>query len=131
MGRWWGAGGRANGPGCGRERARRIAACLAERLGVQYRFCVGGEARGVAGFDSRSVSGERLVGPFVFGLSAFTLIFIATQIISIASSFRKNMRRWWRRLSLFFWDMPQFLLFVIPMAMLLGDAASNAAIGGR
>lgn len=63
---------------------------------------------------------SELVGPFAFGLSAFTLIFIATQIISIGKLVSEEHAPLVAAIEYFFWDMPQFLLFVIPMAMLLG-----------
>ena len=61
-----------------------------------------------------------LGGPFLFGLSAFTLIFVATQILAIGRLVSEEHAPLWAAVEYFLWDMPQFLLLVIPMAMLLG-----------
>ncbi len=73
---------------------------------------------------------SELVGPFVFGLSAFTLIFIATQIISIGKLVSEEHAPLVAAIEYFFWDMPQFLLFVIPMAMLLGTLLAMQRLSG-
>ncbi len=71
-----------------------------------------------------------LSGPFVFGLSTFTLIFIATQIISIGKLVSEEHAPLMAAIEYFFWDMPQFLLFVIPMAMLLGTLLAMQRLSG-
>ena len=71
-----------------------------------------------------------LAGPFVFGLSTFTLIFIATQIISIGKLVSEEHAPLVAAIEYFFWDMPQFLLFVIPMAMLLGTLLAMQRLSG-
>jgi lipopolysaccharide export system permease protein len=71
-----------------------------------------------------------LVGPFLFGLSSFTLIFIATQIISIGKLVSEEHAPLVAAIEYFFWDMPQFLLFVIPMAMLLGTLLAMQRLSG-
>jgi len=63
---------------------------------------------------------SELGGPFLFGLSAFTLIFVATQILAIGRLVSEEHAPLWAAVEYFLWDMPQFLLLVIPMAMLLG-----------
>lgn len=63
---------------------------------------------------------SELVGPFLFGLSVFTLIFVATQIISIGKLVSEEHAPLVAAIEYFFWDMPQFLLYVIPMSMLFG-----------
>lgn len=73
---------------------------------------------------------SELVGPFLFGLSAFTLIFIATQIISIGKLVSEEHAPLVAAVEYFFWDMPQFLLFVIPMAMLLGTLLAMQRLSG-
>ncbi len=73
---------------------------------------------------------SELAGPFVFGLSAFTLIFIATQIISIGKLVSEEHAPLVAAIEYFFWDMPQFLLFVIPMAMLLGTLLAMQRLSG-
>jgi lipopolysaccharide export system permease protein len=61
-----------------------------------------------------------LGGPSLFGLSAFTLIFVATQILAIGRLVSEEHAPLWAAVEYFLWDMPAYLLLVIPMAMLLG-----------
>lgn len=63
---------------------------------------------------------SELGGPFLFGLSAFTLIFVATQILAIGRLVSEEHASLLAAIQYFLWDMPQYLLHVIPMAMLLG-----------
>jgi lipopolysaccharide export system permease protein len=63
---------------------------------------------------------SELTGPFLFGLSAFTLIFVATQILAIGRLVSEQHAPLWAAIEYFLWDMPYYLLLVIPMAMLLG-----------
>lgn len=63
---------------------------------------------------------NELGGPFLFGLSAFTLIFVATQILAIGRLVSEQHAPLWAAVEYFLWDMPAYLLLVIPMAMLLG-----------
>ncbi len=67
----------------------------------------------------RYLVGE-LGGPSLFGLSAFTLIFVATQILAIGRLVSEEHAPLWAAVEYFLWDMPAYLLLVIPMAMLLG-----------
>ena len=67
----------------------------------------------------RYLIGE-LGGPSLFGLSAFTLIFVATQILAIGRLVSEQHAPLWAAVEYFLWDMPAYLLLVIPMAMLLG-----------
>ena len=71
-----------------------------------------------------------LGGPFMFGLSAFTLIFVATQIIAIGRLVTEEHAPLWAAVEYFLWDMPQFLLLVIPMAMLLGTLLAMQRLSG-
>ena len=61
-----------------------------------------------------------LGGPSLFGLSAFTLIFVATQILAIGRLVSEEHAPLWAAVEYFLWDMPAYLLLVIPMAMLIG-----------
>ena len=61
-----------------------------------------------------------LQGPFLFGLSAFTLIFVATQILAIGRLVSVEHAPLWAAVEYFLWEMPYYLVLVIPMAMLLG-----------
>jgi lipopolysaccharide export system permease protein len=63
---------------------------------------------------------SELGGPSLFGLSAFTLIFVATQILAIGRLVSEQHAPLWAAVEYFLWDMPAYLLLVIPMAMLLG-----------
>lgn len=63
---------------------------------------------------------EELRGPSLFGLSAFTLIFVATQILAIGRLVSEEHAPLWAAIEYFLWQMPYYLLLVIPMAMLLG-----------
>ena len=63
---------------------------------------------------------SELGGPSLFGLSAFTLIFVATQILAIGRLVSEEHAPLWAAVEYFLWDMPAYLLLVIPMAMLLG-----------
>ncbi len=71
-----------------------------------------------------------LGGPFLFGLSAFTLIFVATQILAIGRLVTEEHAPLWAAVEYFLWDMPQFLLLVIPMAMLLGTLLAMQRLSG-
>lgn len=73
---------------------------------------------------------SELVGPFMFGLSAFTLIFVATQILAIGRLVTDQHAPLWAAVEYFLWDMPQYLLLVIPMAMLLGTLLAMQRLSG-
>jgi lipopolysaccharide export system permease protein len=66
----------------------------------------------------------QLGGPFLFGLSAFTLIFIATQILALGRLVSEEHAPLAAAVEYFVWSMPPFLLLTIPMAMLLGTLLS-------
>jgi lipopolysaccharide export system permease protein len=78
----------------------------------------------------RYLIGE-LGGPFSFGLSAFTLIFVATQLLAIGRLVSEQHAPLWAAVEYFLWDMPQFLLLVIPMAMLLGTLLALQRLSGE
>lgn len=78
----------------------------------------GCEALRVKILDRYMVS--ELAGPFLFGLSAFTLIFIATQILAISRLVSDNHAPLWAAVEYFLWTLPSIVVLVIPMAMLLG-----------
>jgi len=73
---------------------------------------------------------EELGGPSLFGLSAFTLIFVATQILAIGRLVSEEHASLFAAIEYFLWDMPQFLLYVIPMAMLLGTLLAMQRLSG-
>ncbi len=74
---------------------------------------------------------SELGGPFAFGLSAFTLIFVATQLLAIGRLVSEQHAPLWAAVEYFLWDMPQFLLLVIPMAMLLGTLLALQRMSGE
>jgi lipopolysaccharide export system permease protein len=78
----------------------------------------------------RYVVGEFL-GPFVFGLSVFTLIFVATQILAIGKLVSEEHASLFAAIEYFLWDMPQFELLVIPMATLLGTLLAVQRLSGE
>jgi lipopolysaccharide export system permease protein len=74
---------------------------------------------------------NELWGPFVFGLSVFTMIFVATQILAIGKLVAEEHASLIAAIQYFLWDMPQFLLYVIPMAMLLGTLLALQRLSGE
>jgi lipopolysaccharide export system permease protein len=78
----------------------------------------------------RYLVGE-LGGPFLFGLSAFTLIFVATQILAIGRLVSEEHAPLWAAVEYFLWGMPAYLLLVIPMAMLLGTLLAMQRLSGE
>ena len=73
---------------------------------------------------------EELWGPFLFGLSAFTLIFVATQILALGRLVSEEHASLWAAVEYFLWSMPANLLLTIPMAMLLGTLLSMQRLSG-
>jgi len=71
-----------------------------------------------------------LVGPFLFGVSAFTLIFVATQILALARFVSDEHAPLAAAVGYFLWQMPQFMLYVIPMALLLGTLLAMQRLSG-
>jgi len=61
-----------------------------------------------------------LSGPFGFGLTAFTLIFAATEILNIGKLVSSDHAPLWAALLIFFWTLPGYVVLVIPMALLMG-----------
>ncbi|MBV8490050.1 MAG: LptF/LptG family permease [Candidatus Eremiobacteraeota bacterium] len=61
-----------------------------------------------------------LGGPFGFGLSAFTLIFAATELLNIGKLVSNEHAPLWAALLVFLWSLPGYVVLVIPMALLLG-----------
>ncbi|HYZ16403.1 MAG TPA: LptF/LptG family permease, partial [Candidatus Acidoferrum sp.] len=74
---------------------------------------------------------SELGGPFLFGLSAFTLIFVATQILAIGRLVSEEHAPLWAAIEYFLWSMPQFVLYVIPMALLLGTLLAMQRLSGE
>jgi len=72
-----------------------------------------------------------LAGPFVFGLSAFTLIFAATEILNIGKLVSNEHAPIWAALMVFLWSLPGDLVLVIPMALLLGTLLAVQRLSGE
>ncbi len=73
---------------------------------------------------------SELVGPFSFGLSAFTLILIATQLLAIAKFVTDEHAPLLIAIEYFLWGLPQVLIYVIPMALLLGVLLTMQRLSG-
>lgn len=63
---------------------------------------------------------SELGNPFAFGLSAFTLIFAATNILAISRLVAEEHAPLWAAVEYFLWLVPEIVVTVVPMAMLLG-----------
>jgi lipopolysaccharide export system permease protein len=72
-----------------------------------------------------------LGGPFAFGLTAFTLIFVATQLLALGRLVSESHAPLWAAIEYFLWQMPGVLLLVIPMAMLLGVLLAMQRLSGE
>lgn len=74
---------------------------------------------------------DELVGPFLFGLSAFTLIFAATQIIAIGRAVSESHAPLWAAIEVFLWQLPGMVVLTIPMALLLGTLLAIQRLSGE
>jgi lipopolysaccharide export system permease protein len=72
-----------------------------------------------------------LAGPFVFGLTAFMLIFAATELLNIAKIVSNEHAPLWAALLVFGWSMPGYVVLVIPMALLLGTLLAVQRLSGE
>ncbi|MBV8530030.1 MAG: LptF/LptG family permease [Candidatus Eremiobacteraeota bacterium] len=72
-----------------------------------------------------------LAGPFVFGLSAFTLIFAATEILNIGKLVSNEHAPLLAALAVFAWSLPADIVLVIPMALLLGTLLAVQRLSGE
>ncbi len=78
----------------------------------------------------RYMLGE-LAGPSLFGLSAFTLIFAATQIIAIGRIVSETHAPVWAAIEVFLWQLPSIFVLAIPMALLLGTLLAIQRLSGE
>ncbi len=74
---------------------------------------------------------SELSGPFLFGLSAFTLIFAATQLINIGRIVSETHAPLWAAVEAFLWGLPPIVVLAIPMAMLLGTLLAIQRLSGE
>ena len=72
-----------------------------------------------------------LGGPALFGAAAFTLIFVATQILAIGRLVSQENLPLLIAIEYFLWEMPAYLLLVVPMAMLFGTLLSMGRLSGE
>ncbi len=72
-----------------------------------------------------------LVGPFYFGLSAFTLIYAATTILAIGRLVSEEHAPLGTALAYFLWQLPQIVVTIVPMAMLLGTLLALQRLSGE
>jgi lipopolysaccharide export system permease protein len=72
-----------------------------------------------------------LGGPFAFGLSAFTLIFAATNILAISRLVGEAHAPLGAAIEYFLWQLPQIVITVVPMAMLLGVLLALQRLSGE
>ena len=74
---------------------------------------------------------SELVGPFGFGLSAFMLIFVATNLLALGRLITEDHAPLWAVIEYFIWGLPQVVPYVISMAMLLGVLLSLQRLSGE
>jgi len=72
-----------------------------------------------------------LAAPFGFGLSAFMLIFAATQLLAIGRMVSTEHAPVWAAIEWFLWGLPADLGFVFPMALLLGTLLAIQRLSGE
>ena len=109
------------------SRANFISAKVSDSDGKRPRLAI--NFRRLTIMDRYMVT--ELGGPFSFGFSAFTLIFTATQLIAIGKLVSDEHAPLWAAIQFFLWELPQYLLLVIPMAMLLGVLLSLGRLSGE
>jgi lipopolysaccharide export system permease protein len=74
---------------------------------------------------------RELGGPALMGAAAFTLIFVATQILAIGKLVTQQHASLLLAIEYFLWEMPNYLLLVIPMAMLFGTLLAMGRLSGE
>lgn len=72
-----------------------------------------------------------LGGPFFFGLSAFTLILAAANILNLEKLVATEHAPLWAAIEVFLWSLPSIVVLAIPMAMLLGALLSIQRLSGE
>jgi len=92
--------------------------------------------RGFAGAVVRPTILDRymaseLVGPFGFGLAAFTLSFAAINILAIGRLVSEEHAALVVAVAYFLWQLPQVVVTVVPMAMLLGTLLALGRLSGE
>jgi len=72
-----------------------------------------------------------LAGPFVFGFSAFTLIFVATNLLALSRLISEEHAQLLAVIEYFLWGLPQVIPYVVPMAVLLGVLLAMQRLSGE
>jgi lipopolysaccharide export system permease protein len=71
-----------------------------------------------------------LVGPFTFGLSAFTLIYAATDLLAISRLVSEQHAPIFAAIGYFLWQLPMIVVTVAPIAMLFGMLLTLQRLSG-
>jgi len=109
------------------SRASFISAKVSDSDGKRPRLAI--NFRRLTTLDRYMIS--ELGGPFAFGFTVFTLILTATQMIAVGKLVSDEHAPLWAALEFFLWEQPQYLLKVIPMAMLLGVLLALGRLSGE
>lgn len=73
---------------------------------------------------------KELGGPFLFGLAAFTLLFVAGNLLNIARLVSEEHASIWAAAKYFIYTLPSTLVLTFPMSMLLAVLLSMSRISG-
>ena len=73
---------------------------------------------------------EELGGPFLFGLAAFTLVFVAGQLLNISRLISEEHAAVWAAAKYFLYTLPQTLSLTFPMSMLLAVLLAMTRLSG-
>jgi lipopolysaccharide export system permease protein len=73
---------------------------------------------------------SELGGPAGFGLAAFTLLIAANQLLNLGKLVTNDHAPLWAAISVFLWQLPTEVVFVIPMAMLMGTILAMQRLSG-
>jgi lipopolysaccharide export system permease protein len=74
---------------------------------------------------------KELGGPFVFGLAAFTLLFVAGNLLNIARLVSEEHASIWAAAKYFVYTLPSTLVLTFPMSMLLAVLLAMSRISGE
>ena len=72
-----------------------------------------------------------LIGPFSFGLSAFTLIYAATDLLAIGRLVSEEHAPLFAAIGYFVWQLPMIVVTVAPIAMLFGMLLALQRLSGE
>ena len=72
-----------------------------------------------------------LVGPFLFGLAAFTLLFVAGNMLNIARLVSEEHATVWAAAKYFVYTLPSTLILTFPMSMLLAVLTAMSRLSGE